>query len=204
MNAPPPIAVLGIYNSGSTALAGALHRLGVHMGAPFWSCPDDSSPNNYYEPWDLGCLLRCWWNEPELRENTERSTRIACLSTWLRMRRGLHRGVVGAKHPMLCLSGDDLLAAWGADTLFVRACRPLEESIARLKVRGWFPHYEDRLQRILWQALERFCARQPHVPVEYQRLREEPAAVLREVAAYVHLNPTPSQWEEAEAFIQRA
>lgn len=203
MNAPPLLAVLGLYNSGSTALAGALHRLGVHLGAPFWFCPDDSSPKNYYEPWDLGCQLRCWWNEPDLRENTDRPTRIACLSTWLRMRRCLHRGVVGAKHPMLCLCSDDLLAAWGADTLFVRACRPLEESIVRLQARGWFPHHEDRLQRILWQALEGFCARQPHLPVDFQRLRQEPAAVLREIAAYLHLNPTPSQWEAAEAFIQR-
>jgi hypothetical protein len=204
MNAPPPIAVLGLYNSGSTALAGALHRLGVHLGAPFWYSSDDSSKDNYYEPWDLVCQLRYWWNEPDLRENTDRSTRIACLSTWLRLRRCLYRGVVGAKHPLLCLSGDDLLAAWESETLILRACRPPEESIARLKARSWFPHYEDRLQRILWQVLEGFCARQPHLPVEYQRLKQEPAVVLREVAAYARLSPTVAQMAAAVAFIDQA
>lgn len=204
MNAPPPIALLGLYNFGSTALAGALHRLGVHMGPPFWYSSDDNAKNNYYEPWDLACQLRYWWNEPILRENTNRKIRIACLANWLRMRRGLHQGVVGAKHPLLCLCGDDLLTAWGADTLFLRACRPLEESIARLKARNWFSPHEERLQRTLWQALEQFCARQPHLRVEYHRLRSEPAAVIGEIAASAHLNPTASQLAAAAASIHRA
>ena len=195
------IVVLGLYNSGSTALAGSLHRLGVHMGSPFWYSSDDRSQNNFYEPWDLGCQLRYWWNEPAIRENTDRETRLACLANWVRMRQCFHGGAVGVKHPLLCLCGDDLVAAWGADTLFLRACRPLDESIARLKARNWFPNREDSLQRTLWQALEGFCARQPHLPVEYRRLRNEPAVVLREIAAYAHLLPTVSQLAEAEAFI---
>lgn len=39
------IAVLGLYNSGSTCVAGILDRLGVDMGAPFWA----SETDNYYE-----------------------------------------------------------------------------------------------------------------------------------------------------------
>jgi hypothetical protein len=198
------IAVLGLYNSGSTALAGALHRLGVHMGSPFWYNSDDNAKNNYYEPWDLGCQLRYWWNEPAIRENTDRQTRIACLGNWVRMRQCFHQVAVGAKHPLLCLCGEDLLTAWGADTIFLRACRLLDESIERLKARNWFSNHEDSLQRTLWQALEQFCARQPHLPVEYRRLRSEPAAVLREIAAYAHLHPTASQLAAAEAFIERA
>ncbi len=151
-----PIAVLGLYNSGSTALA-ALHRLGVHMGPPFWFNSDDASKGNFYEPWDLACQLRYWWNEPDIRENTDRATRIACLANWLRMRQCLHKGVVGAKHPLLCLCGDDLLTAWGADTIFLRSWRPLNESIERLRARNWFSHREDQLQRRLWNALEGFC-----------------------------------------------
>ena len=197
------IAVLGLYNSGSTALAGALHRLGVHMGSPFWYSSDDCAKNNYYEPWDLGCQLRYWWNEPAIRENTDRQTRIACLANWVRMRQCFHQGAVGAKHPLLCLCGDDIVTAWGADTIFLRACRPLDESIERLKARNWFSNREDSLQRTLWQALERFCARQPHLPVEYRRLRNEPTIVLREIAAYAHLHPTASQLAAAEAFIER-
>jgi len=203
MNASPPIAVLGLYNSGSTALAGALHRLGVYMGSPYWYSSDDNAKDNYYEPWDLGCQLRYWWNEPAIRENTHQEIRIACLANWLRMRQCFHQGVVGAKHPLLSLCGEDLLTAWGADTLFLRSWRPLEESIARLKARNWFSPYEEPLQRTLWHALEQFRARQPHLTVAYQRLRSEPAAVLREIAVYAHLNPSASQLAAAAAFIHR-
>lgn len=203
MNAAPPLAVLGLYNSGSTAVAGALHRMGVHLGGPFWYNSDDNSPDNFYEPWDLGCQLRYWWNEPDLRENTDRPTRLLCLANWLHLRRCVYAGTVGAKHPLLCLCAEDLPAAWGEQTIFVRTWRPLPESIARLKARGWFPNYEERLQGILWQVLEQFCARRPHLRIEYQRLRKEPAAVLGEIAEYAHLTPTAAQLTAAMAFIQR-
>ena len=204
MNALPKIAILGLYNSGSTALAGALHRLGVHMGAPFWYSSDERAANNFYEPWGLACQLRFWWNEPDIRENTPRHIRIACLANWVRLRQCFHQSAVGAKHPLLCLCGDDLVAAWGADTIFLRACRPLEESIERLRARNWFAQREEPLQRRLWQALEEFCGRQPHLPVEHHRLRSDPAVVLREIAAYCHLGPTASQWAAAETSIHRA
>lgn len=203
MNMPPPIAVLGLYNSGSTALAGALHRLGVHMGPPYWYNSDEDAKDNYYEPWDLGCQLRYWWNEPLLRENTDGRIRIACLANWLRMRQAIHPGVVGAKHPLLCLCGEELVTAWGQNTIFLRTWRPLEESIARLKARNWFSPHEDRLQRILWQALEQFCARRLHFTVEYPHWRTEPAVVLREIADYAHLHPTAAQFAAAERFIHR-
>lgn len=204
MNALPHIAILGLYNSGSTALVGALHRLGVHMGAPFWYSSDERARNNYYEPWDLACQLRFWWSEPGIRENTHRQIRISCLAHWVRLRQCFYQSAVGAKHPLLCLCGDDLVTAWGADTIFLRSCRPVEESIERLRARNWFPQHGEALQRRLWQALEEFCSRQPHFPVAYRQLRSEPAAALREIAAYAHLTPTASQFAAAEASIDRA
>jgi hypothetical protein len=204
MSVLPRIAILGLYNSGSTAVAGALHRLGVHMGAPFWFSSDERAKNNFYEPWDLACQLRFWWNEPEIRENTDRHIRISCLANWVRLRQCFYLSAVGAKHPLLCLCGADLVTAWGPDTVFLRACRPLDESIERLRARNWFPQRGEALQRRLWRALEEFCTRQPHLPVEYGRLRSDPAAVLREIADYAHLAPTASQLATAEAFIERS
>jgi hypothetical protein len=190
MNALVKIAILGLYNSRSTALAGALHRLGVHMGAPFWYSSDECAKNNFYEPWDLACLLRFWWNEPDIRENTPPHIRIACLASWVRLRQCAYPTAVGAKHPLLCLCGDDLVTAWGADTIFLRTYRPLEESIEWLRARHWFAQREESLQRRLWQALDDFCARQPHLSIEYRRLRSDTVAVLREIADYAHLTPT--------------
>lgn len=198
------IAVLGLFNSGTTALAGVMHRLGVDMGAPFWGNSDDNSPQNYYEPRDLSRHLRSWWNEPQLQETVDRSSRIAYLTNWIRLRELMHPGPVGAKHPLLSLCADDLVTAWGAGTVFLRACRPLDESIKRLKVRNWFPNHEEWLQRQLWQALERFCDRQLHLSVEYRRLRNDTACVIEEVAAFAHLSPTTSQLTAAQAFVARA
>ncbi|MCX6913612.1 MAG: hypothetical protein NT167_11280 [Verrucomicrobia bacterium] len=54
------IAVLGVYRSGSPAVAGALHHLGVDMGPPFFE--------GFYESAGLSKQLRKWWDEPRLRE----------------------------------------------------------------------------------------------------------------------------------------
>ena len=54
------IAVLGVYRSGSTAVAGALHHLGVDMGPPFFE--------GFYESAGLSKQLRRWWDEPRLVE----------------------------------------------------------------------------------------------------------------------------------------
>lgn len=197
-----PIVVLGQYNSGSTVVAGILHRLGVDMGGPFWRCSDDHSPENFYEPWDLSSHLRYWWDEPYLRETVDKPTRIALLTHWLRQRQRLYPGPVGVKHPLLALETDTILQAWGAAVLFLRARRPLDESLDRLRARQWFAGHEEPLQRKLWQALEAFGSRQPHLSVSSHRLRAEPAAVIAEIAAYAHLTLTSAQHAAAVAFIR--
>ena len=81
-SARPRIAVLGLYNSGSTTLAGMLHRLGANLGAPFWTDSDDASEGNYYEPYDLSWHLREWWDEPRLAPRITAAQRIAALTAW--------------------------------------------------------------------------------------------------------------------------
>jgi hypothetical protein len=204
MHTPTRIAVLGLYNSGSTALAGVLHRLSVHMGPPFWRNSDDHSPENYYEPCDLSCQLRAWWDEPHLREQADPTTRIAYLANWIQRRQQRHQGPIGIKQPLLSLCGEDILQAWGSDTIFFWAWRPLAESIARLRARKWFPNREEHAQRCLWQAVEGFCAKQPHCQVEYHRWKSETAAVIQEIATYAYLRPTDSQMAAAIAFIDQS
>ena len=46
------VAIVGLFNSGSTAVAGMLYRLGVNLGPPFWG--GDSDPGNFYEFLRLG------------------------------------------------------------------------------------------------------------------------------------------------------
>jgi len=97
------IAVLGLYRSGSTVLAGVLHHLGVDMGAPFYG--------GYFESDWLSKQLRLWWDEPRLREKVPQDKRVRILSQWMRDREEAGARWVGTKHPLLCLSAEDLVQA---------------------------------------------------------------------------------------------
>src|SRR5579859_5648840 len=102
-NSTGRIAVLGLYNSGSTVLAGVLHRMGVDMGGPFWATSEEGHPQNFYEPTDLSDRLRMWWAEPFAVELANPSERVEALRSWIQQREAARAGWVGAKHPLLSL-----------------------------------------------------------------------------------------------------
>jgi hypothetical protein len=186
------VAVLGLYSSGSTAVAGCLHHLGVVMGHQFWG--------NYYEPAWLSAQLRAWWDEPRLVERVGRADRVRVLREWVE---GLERTAawVGAKHPLLCLCGPDLVEAWGADVRFVWAYRPLENSIRSLERRGWWPD-AGAVQRRLWHAVTEFLADREHLRVEFADLMDDPARQVRRVADFLGLEPSAEQVAAAVASIR--
>jgi len=189
------IAVLGLYNSGSSVLAGMLHRLGVHMAPPFWG--------DFYEPYELSWHLRNWWNEPHLCESTAPEHRVCFLRHWIELQESTAEGYVGAKHPLLSLCGPDLLAAWGADVRFIWSYRSLEDSIRGLKRRNWFPGHEDRVQRHLWDALEAF--ERSHVAlfkIDWLRVKANPQRGARELAQAAGLEPTDAQLDAAAGIVR--
>jgi hypothetical protein len=197
------IAVLGLYNSGSTAIAGVLHRLGVNMGPPFWRSSDDNDPNNFYESVDLSWHLRRWWNEPELIEKTTAADRIRFLKLWIELQECAHPGPSGAKHPLLSLCGDDLIAAWGPETQFIWTWRPREQSIAGLQRRGWFPGAEESLQQRLWTSLHDFESRQANVfKLDWTQAQSDPEGVARQLATLLNLDRSEEQLQTASRFIR--
>ena len=197
------IAVLGLYNSGSTAIAGVLHRLGVNMGPPFWRSSDDNDPNNFYESVDLSWHLRRWWNEPELIEKTTAADRIRFLKLWIELQECAHPGPSGAKHPLLSLCGDDLITAWGRDTQFIWCWRPLDQSIAGLQRRGWFPGSEESLQQRLWDALNDFDSRHGGVArLDWAQVQSDPVEATRQLARLAGLERSDDQLLTAARFIR--
>ncbi|MDP1635911.1 MAG: hypothetical protein Q8L69_14680, partial [Gallionellaceae bacterium] len=145
--ATPRVAVVGLYNSGSSAVAGMLHRLGVSMGPPFWKNSMELDPGNHYESHDLAWHLRQWWDEPRLVESAPVARCRAYLRKWVELQETLTEGPVGAKHPLLAMCLDDLGNAWGDALHIVRIQRPLPDSIAGLARRHWFPGFEEGLQQ---------------------------------------------------------
>ena len=178
------VAVLGLYSSGSTAVAGCLHHLGVVMGRRFFA--------NYYEPDWLSARLREWWDEPHLAESVGRAERVHILRAWVE---DLERGgadLVGAKHPLLCLCGPDLVEAWGDQVRFVWAYRPLENSVRSLTKRGWWADPVG-IQRRLWQAVTEFLSGREHLRVEFAALMADPAREVRRMAEYLGMDPPPGR-----------
>jgi hypothetical protein len=190
------IAVLGLYRSGSSAAAGVLHHLGVEMGAPYWM--------DNYESARLAKRLRRWWHEPDLHERFPPAERVRKLSDWISFLEAGRATHVGAKHPLLSLCGDDLVAGWGPAVRFIWTWRPLDESIASIRRTDWWwakPKGET-VQRRLWDELNRFFAGREHLRVDFSDMLTDPAREIRRIADYVDLAPDDVRFAAALASIR--
>ena len=188
------IAVLGLYRSGSTAVAGAFHHLGADMGAPFFG--------GYFESAWLSEQLRRWWNEPRLEERSSRTERVRVLARWVKEREQAGATLVGMKHPLLSLCGEDLLAAWGEKTHFIWCHRPFEESLASLRSVGWSGENSDLLQRTLWTELQRFFAARDHLQIQFSDLMADPGGEISRLVAALDIHPSDDQIAAAVRFIE--
>jgi hypothetical protein len=190
------LAVLGLYRSGSSAAAGVLHHLGVEMGAPYWM--------DNYESARLAKRLRRWWHEPDLHERFPPAERVRKLSDWISFLEAGRATHVGAKHPLLSLCGDDLVAAWGPAVRFIWTWRPLDESIASIRRTDWWwakPKGET-VQRRLWDEVNRFFAGREHLRVDFSDMLTDPAREIRRIADYIDLAPDDVRFAAALASIR--
>jgi len=187
------IAVLGLFRSGSTAVAGVLDHLGVDMGAPFYG--------GYYESAWLSDQLRIWWDEPNLRETVAQPERVRILKCWIEEREKAGARWVGMKHPLLSLCGEDLVEAWGPETCFIRCCRPLEESSESLTKLGY--RGDSRLlQQKLLTALDRFFAHRGHLQIHFSEFMRNPAGEVDRLIAYLGITPEREKIASALKFVQ--
>ena len=196
-------AILGLYNSGSSALAGMLHRLGANLGPPFW-CDRPGRESTVYEADDLAAALRRWWDEPALIERSTAAERIPWLRAWIRHQESTNPAPAGVKHPLLALSANDIVAAWGTDTRFIWARRPLAESVAGLTRRGWFPGCELAMQSRLWDAIHAFVGSGIAVTaLDWDETRRDPAAAAMRLATLLELEPDLEQLAAAARAVRR-
>ncbi|HEY7904499.1 MAG TPA: hypothetical protein VIH36_13660 [Casimicrobiaceae bacterium] len=189
------IAVLGLYRSGSSAVAGALHYLGVDMGRPYWL--------DHFESARLAKRLRRWWHEPELEERYPRTERVRKLGDWIAFLEAGGGAHVGAKHPLLSLCGDDLVEAWGPAVRFIWTYRPLDESIASIRRTHWWPEpHGEELQRRLWAPVNQFFARREHLRIDFADMLADPAREIQRMVDYLGLAPDAAQFAAALASIR--
>ena len=160
------ICILGMHRSGTSALAGCLHLLGIPLGGPLLP-PGPDNERGFWElkevteiheallsefgasHLNLDSLPEDWLYNPRTSE-----ARIRLLSVLRRNFRGLP--LWGVKDPRLCV----LLPLWlslfevlGVEPHFLITLRPPEEVAASLQIRNgilrsralslWFRHYKD-------------------------------------------------------------
>jgi hypothetical protein len=195
MNDKRRVAVLGLYRSGSSAAAGALHHLGVDMGSPYF--------RDHYESLLLARKLRLWWREPQFREMMPREARVRRLADWIAWQEQKGTPWIGVKHPLLSARGEDLQEAWGPDVRFIWTWRPVEESIDSIKRIGWWtPEIAESLQRHLWDALQRFFADTPHLRIEFADMVANPGREIARMIEFLQIAPDAARVRTAIESVQ--
>jgi hypothetical protein len=186
------VAVLGLFNSGSSALAGVLHRLGFDMGPPFYF--------DHYESYRFQRQIAEWWAFPNMEERVSRQHRIMVFKRWLRIQKQQGASVIGLKHPQLSLCGDEIIEAWGEETKFIWAYRPLEDSIRGLTKRAWFRD-SDLIQKSLWKPVNIFFEKAEHLRIECNDLRSKPSDEIARIIEYLELKVDQQQIESALSYV---
>jgi hypothetical protein len=197
------IAVLGLYRSGSSAVAGILHHLGVNMGPPFYQNVAESTFHEFYESAWLSQQLRTWWSEPEITEKIRAAKRVRVFKRWIQNQERNGSKWIGMKHPLLCLCGPDLLQAWGQSMRFIWAWRPLDNSINSLvRLNWWTSDKSEQSQRTLWTATTKFFADREHLRIDFAAMMADPRQQVVWLIDYLGLEPTENQIVAAINYIQ--
>lgn len=110
------IIVLGTYRSGTSAVAGALHHLGVMMGKQF-DKPATSNPTGYFEDLEFKRLYDMLSEGREVWGLIENLARI----------REVESSIWGVKDPQLCLLLDKFLPLIHTDHRIISTVRSKED-----------------------------------------------------------------------------
>lgn len=186
------VIVLGCFRSGTSAVAGILHHLGVFMGDPFDE-PNRNNPNGFYEDLDFK-RLHVYFEEgrdtDDLYENL----------IYFRERDHVLWGV---KDPLLCKYLGKLTSFLSTDHKLIVCRRPTEE-IAKSMTKAVGPnaHGEDGylvfepLAKHYVEAMEGSLAgyKGPVLEVHYREIGPE---MVEQIAKFVELPVT----EEAIAHV---
>jgi len=188
------ITVIGLHRGGTSAVAGVLHHLGVHMGDDLLP-PSPHNPKGYFEDRkfvELHDQIIGDWKDPQVNFEPYREAYTALVrererqhelwgikdprmcfifSYFARIARGC-RAISVCRDPRLC-----------AESLFARGGHTLEEA-AVISWNYWHAKY---------RQLDNFPCRTEqgrYTFVDYEQLLADPEYVVREIAAFVGLEPT--------------
>lgn len=208
----PIVSVLGCYRGGSSWTAGVLHKLGVSMGTEL-ARDDFMNPNGYFECRRLLGLSRRMVDHPSMARAMEKDQIVGLLKQWALWRIEQEQGSfvggapIGAKHPMLCCLGEEVLQAWPMNR-FVVVDRDPDEIVSSIlrTTWGWGLH-EARLnvQTVVSQR-ESFINLHPEQSfhrIDFAELRSAPRRVIEQLCVELSLPIVGPRFESAVQHVKR-
>lgn len=188
---PTMVAVVGPNRSGTSCVAGVIHKLGVSMGNSFipttWH-----NPKGYYEETELQEYMA---RKPKSKYTNKQI--IAWFSKWAERR--CEAPIVGCKHPTLCNMLPQMEKVW-PNLKIIATSRPVDdicESLKRAKwagkdgrrgkIEGLIQHRDKAIKRL----------NLPVLPVDYTRIVNSPAVVVDEIIHFLGITPTMEHRQSA-------
>lgn len=190
------VIVLGFYRSGTSAVAGLLHHLGVFMGEKF-DLPNDNNKYGYWEDLEFKALHKQMLEELEVQTDVSVVTFDHYRALVEERQR---RPLWGVKDPRLCVLMPKLDALLGRDYRIIVCWRPKEEIFDSLKKAKVDDHdsanflplleaYESRMDDFLHT-----CERDS-IGVSFNDLKLHTQEEVERIANFVNLPVNPQALE---------
>jgi len=212
----PLVAVVGLHSSGSSALAGVLHHLGLHLGNKLVGYyGNDPEGACGFEAIGLMNICEEAIPFPATQRKIKRGQLWAKLRTFIneKKREAFFKGTIAAlKYPQLCQMGPQLRNLCGKTLRVVHIDRPIEDSIRSMKKRpdvkrnGIKPKAVEDHQRWLAEGKEDLIASLPPsrvLTVQFKDLINHPRVVITRLKKFLKIKPTPEQVQRAAESVDR-
>jgi hypothetical protein len=174
------VIVLGCYRSGTSAVAGVLHHLGVMMGKEF-DPPAHTNPTGFFEDLDFKriCDKLMLGKEVEGQLAVVVKLREAEYPLW------------GVKDPQLCLLLPKLVPLL-KDHRIISTLRPKEDICKSLSEAGIFAQPPERFEPLVDYYLQRKADNLavysgPVLEVDFETLKTDRVAEVERIANFVNL-----------------
>lgn len=209
------VAVLGLHGSGSSCLAGVMHKLGLHLGNNLHG----NHTAHGYEPEGLARICEAVVPFPTTRFALEKEKAYWMLKRWIDQRKKEAKvgGTVACgKYPQLCAFHNQLLNICGSGLRVIESSRPLEDSVQSIirRVIGRKSPDATRFTTEMLRDHQLWLARckeelRDQLPskfwlqVNYYDLLDNPEKEIDRILDFLNFSATPAQITDAVSWVRK-
>jgi hypothetical protein len=174
------VIITGVARSGTSAIAGIVHHLGVDLGA-FYLKPDTQNPTGYFEDARILDIDFKYFEQDRPRWRKEMKKYLAS-----------RKGIWGFKNPAFSVTIKEvqaLLKELGITSKYILCTRNLNATDASRQ-----KHYgKENPIKPHKEALEEALTEEEILTVSFDDTLRQPDKTTKEIIEFLHLKPTPNQ-----------